>query len=663
MNQKAQAEHLLLVMASNDQQKFKIVIEQLVQASSMDSYTLRQRLIGVGLAQLAKGSNTKLQSLAQILQAHDVEHWLIQPSHPSFSPQLLSGIKINDENIIFTTATSAKNTHTNDIILNSESRILAVVADISGQLADKQLKRLMVHNTYNGSAPNQMTAIQQQQDIFKFTPVIDLYWRDDNNKISSAVRIFPGSFDHHQLGDKSSLSRNGNLLGLLETIKERASSMQISYQFGLGFLPCCRIDKTSDTGTSNSNLDALTRYGWLLVDIDNSNERQQDKPTAIISELLQPITVVTETFDQAGLFTPAQPLFTPEETHHVSNNQPPTTTLPPPPEVETRSGIKLHFSWWRITLAALGALIVFINHGQANMPTMIYQYGILTGLIPATVGVTALWGAIHFWRLKQRIENTPTSKARSAAMGMIEVSGQAKRAYALVSPISQLPCVYYCLKKYQRNKRDNGWRVTQVTTSGNVPFILEDDTGSILIDPQGAQLKPQYSTEGVPGQSNILFSSSSETNQYEKWKEDVLHEGCNLYVLGFARSIDDTKRTGNISHNIAQKLRELKTDRTAMMAYDADNDGSINAAEWDKARSDIEQQALREKLHHSQQRSNQQLVIGAPPQKGLPFIIAETESETHLTRNYSWYAPLLLFVALTSVIFALRSAADYFHIY
>ncbi len=35
---------------------------------------------------------------------------------------------------------------------------------------------------------------------------------------------------------------------------------------------------------------------------------------------------------------------------------------------------------------------------------------------------------------ERQIENTPTSRVRSVAMGMVEVKGQAIRRYALLSP-------------------------------------------------------------------------------------------------------------------------------------------------------------------------------------------------------------------------------------
>jgi len=658
------AESLLLVMASTDQKRLEPLIKQLASVSDIDSYTLRQRLTGSGLAQLAHGSKAHLQPLVQPLRQHQIDHWLIQPAPANFTPRQITGLSVNSEQVIFTTLSEKPGGGADRVILNRGDRLLAVVADISGRLGEKQLKRLMVHNTYNGIAPAPLSTAELKQQIFKFTPVIDLYWRDSDGNVSAAVRILPGSFDHRQLGERSSLSRNGNLMSLLELFKEYAADMQTDYNFGLGFLPNCQPEQSITDSISKKNLQALTCYGKLLVDIANRDTTESDDQNPLAALL------TTELSETLGLSAATGPLTQTRQDHDGADHDKASTkepavqaTLPPPPEVETRSGIKLHFTKWRIVSALGGAVVVLLSQGRDNLPTVIYKYGIVTGLIPALVGIAALWGAVHFWRLKHRIENTPTSKARSAAMGMIEVSGRAKRLYALVSPISQLPCVYYCLKKYQRNKRDDSWRVTQVTTSGNVPFVLEDETGSIRIDPQGAQLNPQYTTEGFPGQNTLLFSTERETNHYEKWKEEVLHDGCNLYVLGFAHSLATGEGKETIRHRVGEKLRELKSDREKLLQYDSDNDGKISTTEWDRARSDMEQQALREKLHHSQQRSNQQLVIGRPPQKGLPFIIAETESETKLTRNYSWYIPVLLFTAVTSIIVALRSAANYFHLY
>ena len=670
MSQTTSTEHILLVSASYEQEQLEPLIQQLANVGALDAYTLRQRLIGSGLAQLAKGTAEHLHPLANLLRQHRIEHWLLRPTVPQFTPQRIKGLTIQPEQIIF-------HTTTDDLILEHGTALLAIVADMSGQLAEKQVKRLLVHTTYSGGTPAPMDDQELQQEIFKHSPIIDLYWRKkvnsdgDENLATQAVRILPGSFDHKQLGDKASLSRNGNLSNLLERIDEYADPLEINRRFGLGFLPDCQLHKSSNPIDHKENLSALTRYGWLVLDITQHNTSHNDATATPLPQA----PFAAELLDTIGLSEVTEAIVEPitaavtdnttgDKTDHnkrkTTGTKNTSPQLPPPPDIETRSGLKLHFTLWRVVAAGIGVLVIFFTERHESLPSLIYQYGINTGLIPALISGGSLWAAIHYWRLKRRIEATPTSKARSAAMGMIEVHGQAKRSYALVSPISQLPCIYYCLKKYRRTNRDNQWKLSQVTTSGTVPFILEDDSGQILIDPQGAKLSPKTSTEGFPGQSNILFTSNSEANPYEKWKEEVLHEGCTLYVMGFARALD--KGQGNIRQSVAVKLRDLKTDPDKLMRYDQDGDGNINAAEWDQARSDMEQQVLHEKLHQGQQRGNKQLVVGAPPQKGLPFIIAETASEAHLTRNYSWYIPPLLATGIATFVWALVRAATYFHL-
>jgi hypothetical protein len=654
MTQPANTEQLLIVAASLGQKHTTELVQQLAKISSLDAYTLKQRLTGSGLAQLTTGTATELQALAQLLRQYHVRHWIIPPPLPQFTPQLINGVTISAEHIVFHSNKIKQQGSAENITLERGARLQAVVADLSGQVAEKLIKRLLVHSTYGGGAPATMTSSEIQQEIFKHAPVIDLYWYGDDGEVTQGARILPGSFDHRQLGAKANLSRNGNLLNLLETIADYAGKIDIDVQFGLGFLPTCRMHPSPDPLVQRENLVALTSYGWLILAL----AKQSDNAPAANSAGAEILTAI-------GLEQLAEPIISnitsPDTTDETDHTASAATRLPAPPEVKTKAGLKLYFSFWRVVAACAGILIIIISERHESLATFIYKNGIVTGLIPALICGWSLWGAIHFWRLKNRIENTPTSKARSAAMGMIEVHGQAKRLYALVSPISQLPCVYYCLKKYQRRNRDNQWRLSSVTSSGNISFILEDDSGQIRIDPQGATLSPQHKTEGFPGQSNILFTSGQEANPYEKWQEEVLHEGCNLYVMGFAHAIK-TNGSEPIHRRVAQKLRALKRDRAQLMRYDNDGDGNIDAGEWDQARSDMEQQALQERLTTGQQRSNQQLIIGRPPQKGLPFIIAETTAESKLTGKYAWYVPLLLSTALATLIWALINVNHYFQL-
>ena len=661
----------LYVAASYNKSALEPIIQQLAQVGELDSYTLRQRLIGSDIAQLAKGELQQLRPLADILQHHAIEHWLFQPTNPPFSPALSSAITITPQLLTFHT-TSGK------IQLEPQHQLMIIAADISGNLAEKQVKRLLVHTTYSGGAPTPMTQQELHREIFKNNPCLDLYWLNDDGEPTSAVRIMPGSFDHRQLGDKAGMSRNGNLANLLEIITTFVTPVAINQQFGLGFLPKCQVQKNIDHNKDQENLIALTHYAWLQLDI-LAHQPQQPRRTQLPTDSTNNATGIFNTGGISQVVEPIAKAIDPGDILTSKGNKAPIsdnnsagadttapqtdpTQLPIPPAVETQSGMSLKSTWWRIAIATIGIGAIFFSDRHSPLPQLIYRHGIATGLIPGLLAGWMLWSALHFWRLKQRIENTPTSKARSAAMGMVEIHGRAQRAYALVAPISQQPCIYYRLKKYQRTRRDSQWRLSQVTSSGNVPFILADDSGTIQVDPSGANIQPTTKHEGFPGQSNVLFAGSSDSDPYEKWVEEVIYSGSGLYIMGFAKVAHPDHNSPSSSASVAEKLRDLKTDRTKLMQYDTDGDGHIDAAEWDQARADMEQQVLHEKLQSGQQRKNQQLIIGAPPHKGLPFIIAETELEEDLTTKYIWYSAALGSGGVGAFIWALIASGKFFHL-
>lgn len=90
---------------------------------------------------------------------------------------------------------------------------------------------------------------------------------------------------------------------------------------------------------------------------------------------------------------------------------------------------------------------------------------------------------------KRLLLNTPTSKIRSAAMGLLEVSGTATGPYLLHTPIAAVPCFLYRTIVWQKtdDSRNNEWKKVAEETL-HVPFFLDDGTGRLLVQPQGAEL-------------------------------------------------------------------------------------------------------------------------------------------------------------------------------
>jgi len=110
-------------------------------------------------------------------------------------------------------------------------------------------------------------------------------------------------------------------------------------------------------------------------------------------------------------------------------------------------------------------------------------------MIGACAGVYLFYRGFRLLQRKRLIENTPASKIRSAAMGLVEVSGLATGPYSLRAPITGMPCYLYHSTAWQwvqRGKNSTWEKVAE--ESMHVPFYLDDNTDRVLVDPQSAEL-------------------------------------------------------------------------------------------------------------------------------------------------------------------------------
>jgi hypothetical protein len=117
---------------------------------------------------------------------------------------------------------------------------------------------------------------------------------------------------------------------------------------------------------------------------------------------------------------------------------------------------------------------------------------------------------VRGFRLLQRkrlIMDTPSSKIRSASMGLVELSGLAVGPYTLPAPITGVPCYFYRTLAWQwkQNGKSSSW-VKAAEESMHVPFYLDDTTGRVLVDPQGAEM--DIHRDFHEEFSNSVFSSN-----------------------------------------------------------------------------------------------------------------------------------------------------------
>jgi len=623
------------------------ILKELSHKFKLDNYQCRQRLTGRGMSVLTKGTREQLEKISLFLQLTSYIHWIVEPSKNGFVPLKIRNIQAYSERIIF-------GCQKKEVTFTKGATILAVFAEVTGKLIDKSVSQLLSSHAYRGK--DNVRHLEQNKihkTILQGKPVLDLYLLDDTKQVKEAVRIFPGKFDPQGMGERASLSSRQNLYQVLELAKELAGEFHLQTDFGLVNLPGCtlRRENPDNPETQRQNLLSLARYGWMMVDLLQAGAIKPPKPEptsktdhtdAVTAAILLQNPALAGIEQLADIIPSA--IKTNErvkENNHKQKEQVLDNGLPAPPPAKSTTSKTYWFSI--ISTGLLFGLLSLTDILENQFIQDFAFHAFASGAVPIIITGLLVWYGFYFLRLKRQIENTPTSKVRSIAMGMVEVKGQAVRSYALISPMSNTPCVYYRLTKYKRD-RNRQWRVSSISSSDNVPFMLEDETGRVEINPTAGQISAGSKHEGSPGQVGLMQLNN---NSEDKWVEEVIVDGTLLYILGYATA----KRSSGTSLHTQkiEALRELKQNTHKLKQFDHDGDGKISAKEWDNARNAVEAEVLEKSLQNRQQRKKQEEHIVIAKHNRRPLIIAETHSEKRLTTRYFYYSATLFAGAAIAV--------------
>jgi E3 Ubiquitin ligase len=136
-------------------------------------------------------------------------------------------------------------------------------------------------------------------------------------------------------------------------------------------------------------------------------------------------------------------------------------------------------------LSAFGTALLFYSYSQQSDVAKLEFWA----AVGAIAGIFLFLRGFRMLRSKRLILNTPSSKIRSASMGLVEISGTAKGPQTVPAGITGEACYYYRAMAWQlrQSGKNREWKKV-ADESLYVPFFIEDATGDALVDPQGAEL-------------------------------------------------------------------------------------------------------------------------------------------------------------------------------
>lgn len=261
----------------------------------------------------------------------------------------------------------------------------------------------------------------------------------------------------------------------------------------------------------------------------------------------------------------------------------------------------------------------------------------------AAAGGGAWWFLRRFSQARHLLD-TPTSKIRSAAQGYVEFYGvlQETTEAQLNAPLTNTPCLWwrYKIEEYRSDGDKRSWRTLE-SGSSEAWLSLGDGTGSCLINPRGAEVRPQTRQVWKGSLRHPLGAARTGwgalfggANNY-RYTEERLHVGQPLYAIGDFRSTGGGRQGLDTQAAKGAVIREWKSDFSGLLQrFDTDGNGQLDEQEWQRvqlaagleAEDRHRQQSVQPALHH----------LGKPAE-AQPFVLS-CAGEDDLVRQFYWQA-------------------------
>lgn len=256
--------------------------------------------------------------------------------------------------------------------------------------------------------------------------------------------------------------------------------------------------------------------------------------------------------------------------------------------------------------------------------------------VAVAAALLLLWLGFRALRHARLVEDTPTARIRSAHQGYIELEGHARLLPGppIICPLSYTRCVWYRYSVERREttthngRRHTRWKTVDAHTSDDL-FLLADDTGECVVDPDGAGVTPSvhrvwYGGSRRPARGPQKGRAWFGFGRY-RYTERLVLAGDALYALGQFRTQGLIGPSYDENLDVRELLAEWKQDRRELLArFDANGDGDIDLDEWERARKAAIEQV---RARHLEQSLQPDLHVLSRPRDGRPYLLSTRRQE------------------------------------
>ncbi len=279
----------------------------------------------------------------------------------------------------------------------------------------------------------------------------------------------------------------------------------------------------------------------------------------------------------------------------------------------------------------------------ASAPAQAFAWG---SVVLALLAAASFAGSFVFLRRTRLMEDMPTSRLRSAAQGYVELEGVAllMPGEPVICPLTATRCAWWEYKVEEKRqdsgRRGSHWVTVRKQTSDD-SFLLDDGTGTCVVDPTGASVIPAiertwYGYSATPDIGPVAGRGWWRAMWCKfRYTERLILPANAVYTLGAFRTQTGIADSFDEQADLRELLTKWKHEPKMMALFDVNKDGAVDSREWDAARRAGLEQVRREQVDRAV--ATPDLNILGKPRDGRPFILSGV-SQAALILRYRGYA-------------------------